>query len=51
MAEPPVVLVHEDQGVRICHNIPIIDSVRGSGVVHLESLLGSAFPPAVLGGS
>jgi hypothetical protein len=51
MAEPAVLLVDENQRIRICHNIPIIDSVRRSSFVHLYSLNGSAFPPVVIGGS
>ena len=38
MAEPPVVLVHDNQRVRIWHNRPIVDSVRRFKFVHYLSL-------------
>jgi hypothetical protein len=50
MAEPAILRVHENQRVRICHNIPIIDSVRGSSFVHLDSLNESASSPTVIDG-
>jgi hypothetical protein len=51
MAEPAVLLVHENERVRICHNVPIINSVRGSSFVHFDSLNGSAPSPTVIDGS
>ena len=40
MAEPAVRLVNQDQGIRICHNIGIIETIYVPKLIHIDNPTG-----------